>query len=303
MAHIILPGGTGFMGKALSTYFVRAGHKVFVLTRSPKRPENGIEFIGWDGKTIGDWSKYLEGASAVINLAGKSVNCRYTEANVKEIFDSRVESTRVLGEAIAACQRPPEVWINSSTATIYRHSEDRAMTERDGDLGTGMSVNVARAWEDSFFEAMVPGVRKVALRTAIVFSEKDGALPRLMNLVKAGMGGAQGTGKQMMSWIHMEDVVKAVAFLMAHKELEGAFNLAAPDPQPNAEMMSVLRQAMGVPLALPVPAWLLEVGAAMIGTETELLLKSRWVLPQRLLEAGFEFEFPTLPQALKNLGE
>lgn len=301
MATYLLPGGTGFMGRALCKHFVEQGHEVIVLTRTVRANTNEVTYLQWDGKTFGAWTQAIELADVVINLAGRSVNCRYTEENRKEIFDSRVDSTRILGESIAASKNPPALWINSSTATIYRHAEDRPMTESSGELGSGMSVNVARAWEDIFFEAETPGVRKAALRTSIVLSTEDGAFTRLLNLARTGAGGAQGNGQQMVSWIHIRDVIRAIEFLIERKDLEGPFNLAAPDPVTNQKFMKTLRGAVGMRFGLPMPGWLLEIGAAVIGTETELILKSRWVLPERLLNEGFEFQYGTVEEAIREL--
>lgn len=301
MAKYIIPGGTGFMGQALTHYFTGQGHEVVILTRFPQLNRPLVKYLRWDGKELGDWAVEFEEAEAVINLAGKSVNCRYTEENKRKIYDSRIDSTRVIGAAIAACTVPPKVWMNASTATIYRHAEDRPMTESTGEYGAGMSVNVARDWEQTFFDAETPDVRKIALRTAIVIAAEDGAFTRLLNLAKTGLGGPQGDGHQMMSWIHIVDVIRAMRFLLDREDLSGAFNLAAPEPVPNKVFMETIRQAVGMPLALPMPEWLLEIGAVMIGTETELILKSRWVLPERLENEGFEFLFPTVREAVEEL--
>lgn len=301
MARYIIPGGTGFMGQALTHYFTGQGHKVVVLTRFPQVNRPQVTYLRWDGKQLGDWAMEFEGAEAVINLAGKSVNCRYTEENKRKIYDSRIDSTKVIGEAIAACATPPKAWMNASTATIYRHAEDRPMTESKGEYGAGMSVDVARDWEQTFFITDTPDVRKIALRTAIVIAAEDGAFTRLLTLAKTGLGGPQGNGHQMMSWIHIVDVIRAIKFLLDRKDLSGAFNLAAPDPVPNKIFMETIRKAVRMPFALPMPEWLLEIGAIMIGTEPELILKSRWVLPERLEAEGFEFLFPTVKEAVEEL--
>lgn len=301
IAKYIIPGGTGFMGQALTQYFISQGHEVVILTRFPQINRPQVKYVRWDAKNLGDWAAEFEGAEAVINLAGKSVNCRYTEENKRKIYDSRIDSTDVIGAAIATCTAPPKVWMNASTATIYRHAEDRPMTESTGEYGAGMSVNVARDWEKTFFSAKTAGVRKIALRTAIVIASEDGAFTRLLNLAKTGLGGPQGDGNQMMSWIHIVDVVRAVTFLLEKEELSGAFNLSSPDPVPNKVFMETIRHAVGMPIALPMPEWLLEIGAIMIGTEPELILKSRWVLPERLEDEGFEFLFPTVREAVREL--
>lgn len=298
---LVLPGGSGFLGQALARYFLHQGYAVTVLTRSKGHWRDGVRYVQWDAKTLGPWVETLEGARAVVNLAGKSVNCRYTPRNRRLIYDSRVDSTRVLGEAISLTGTPPPVWLNASTATIYRYAEDRDMTEDQGELGTGMSVNVARDWEATLWAAPTPRTHKIALRTSLVLSLKDGAFPRLLNLTRFMMGGPQGHGRQFVSWIHWLDFVRAVQFLIDLPEAGGAYNLTAPVPVPNAEFMDILCEVLDVPLAYPVPDWALELGARLIGTETELVLKSRRVVPQRLLDDGFTFTYPTPESAIEEL--
>jgi NAD dependent epimerase/dehydratase family enzyme len=266
--------------------------------------------------------RVLDGSALLVNLAGKSVNCRYGPENRAEILRSRVETTRELGEAVATSAEPPEVWINSSTATIYRHAEDRPQTEADGELGTGFSVSIARAWEEAFFAADVPGTRQVAIRTAIVLGDGSALIP-LLRLARFGLGGPQwdtpwfstrarreaGTqhefgarwGRQMFSWIHLSDVAGALRFLEARTDIEGAVNLAAPNPVTGVELMRTARRAVGMPVGLPAPRPVLEVGAWAIRTETELLLKSRWVTPERLLNAGYTFTYPELEPAIRGI--
>lgn len=237
----------------------------------------------------------------LINLAGKSVDCRYNEKNKADIFRSRTQTTELLGNALLQCQNPPPLWINSSTATIYRHAEDRPMTEEGGEIGTGFSVEVAKEWEKAFFSHSLPDTRRAALRIAIVLGPDGGVMTPYKNLVKFGLGGVQGTGSQKFSWIHIEDLFRAILFLKDSKELSGVFNCSSPDPVTNREFMAQLRNDMNRKVGLPTPKWMLEVGSLLIQTETELVLKSRWVLPERLEKAGFVFQYDTLEKALKQI--
>ena len=267
--------------------------------------------VAWDGLHAGEWGNHLNGADVVINLAGRSVNCRYNQANRREIMESRVVTTRLVGEAIAKASIPPRLWMNASTATIYRHATDRAMDDVDGDVGGGeagllsswrFSYDVAISWEQAFFESKTPGTRKIAMRSAIVMSpDRGGAFATFLNLVRAGLGGAAGTGRQFVSWIHDADFVAAVEFLIAHADLDGCVNLSSPQPLPNRDFMAGLRRAHGTRIGLPATNWMLEVGALVLRTETELVLKSRRVVPRRLLEAGFEFGFPEWSRAAADL--
>jgi uncharacterized protein (TIGR01777 family) len=312
--RIVLPGGSGQVGRMLSRYFQESGHQVTVLTRLPYAEV--WQTVRWDGETIGPWTEYLEGADVCINLAGQSVNCRYNAANRAAIYNSRIRSTQVLGEAIGALADPPRVWLNASTATIYRHALDRSMDEVSGELGGdewitprrrapkswNFSVRVAKDWEAAFFAAPTPRTRKIALRSAITFSPVSGnAFAVLSNLVRVGLGGTQGNGRQFVSWIHELDFARAVAFLIARDDLEGVVNLASPNPMPNREFMADLRDAWGIPNGLPAPAPLIELAALFLRTESELVLKSRRVVPGRLLQAGFDFQFPAWPEAAADL--
>jgi len=260
-----------------------------------------VREVEWDGKTLGDWTGEIDGADVLVNLAGRSVNCRYNEFNKGVIRSSRVDSTRVLGEAVQRAACPPSVWLNSSTATIYRHAEDRAMDDETGEIGRGFSVDVATAWEQEFFSSSTVGVRKVALRTAMVMGRGEGGpFSVFETLVRRGLGGRMGDGRQMVSWVHFEDFARAIEFLI-ESDVSGTVNVCAPGPLRNDAFMKEICSALGAKVALPSPRWLLEVGALVIGTETELPLKSRWVVPSRLLGLGFEFLYQTWPQGVRGI--
>jgi len=298
---IVIAGGTGFLGQALITRFRELGHRVYVLTRGSAQHDGNVHHLHWDGETLDEWRTCLEGASALINLSGKSVDCRYNARNKQAIYHSRLASTRVLGEALQSVASPPKIWLNAATATIYRHALDREMDEITGEHGKGFSVDVAERWERAFFDATTPGIRKVAMRTAIVLGHDGGAFRPLAGLTRVGLGGAQGPGNQFVTWLHIDDFVGMVEFAMAREDLEGPINFAAPHPVRNHDFMRALRNAIGIPFGLPMPSWLLEIGAVFIRTETELIFKSRNVIPKRLSEAGYAFKFPDLDIALKNL--
>ena len=302
---IVIPGGAGYLGKALAAYFADLGFEIIILSRQPKNSsQKNIRFVAWDGENLGDWQQEFEGAAAVINLAGRTVNCRYNETNKKEIYDSRLKSTKVVGEAITKCSVPPKVWLNASSATIYRDAEDRPMDEATGEIGIGFSVDVCRQWEQVFNEAMTPQTRKIALRTSIVFGKgAGGPYEAFRNAVKLGLGGAMGSGTQFVSWIHLEDFCRSLQWLLEHEELTGAFNLASPNPKKNSDFMRDFRQACGMPFGLPAMDWMLEIGAFFLQTETELLLKSRRVVPTRLLDSGFVFKYPNFDSALSAIAK
>lgn len=300
--NILIAGGGGFLGQVLDRYFSELGHSVVALTRGRAAGDIWSPSETWNGKTLGPWTDLIEDADILINLSGRSVDCRYTAANRRSILQSRLDSTRVLGEALARSRRPPRLWINAASATIYRHAEHRAMDEATGELGTGFSVDVCRRWEQAFFEAPVSaGVRRVALRTSIVLGQRGGALTPLRTLARLGLGGRQGTGRQYVSWLHETDFAGIVDHVIAHPELDGVVNATSPTPLPNLEFMEALRGASGVPLGFPLPRWLLEMGAFVLRTETELVLKSRRVVPARLLASGYRFQFPEAFTALANL--
>jgi len=318
--RIVIPGGSGQVGQILAHHFQELGHHVTVLTRSPYTAP--WQTVHWDGQTEGPWTETLEGADVCINLAGRSVNCRYTPENCAAIYNSRIGTTRLLNRVIAGLANPPWVWLNASTATIYRHAPpelvDHAMDEATGELGGfellsakrrvpetwNFSIQVAKNWEAAFFGTPTPRTRKVALRSAITFSPVPGnAFAILLTLVRLGLGGRQGNGRQFVSWIHERDFARAVEFLIFEDELEGAVNVVAPHPLPNRAFMEGLRDAWGMPNGVPAPAFAIELAAFFLRTESELVLKSRRVVPARLLDAGFDFEFPSWPEAAEDLAQ
>lgn len=301
MPKAVLAGGSGYLGGVLAKHLQETGWDVVVLTRRKKGGLPWRESV-WDGEKPGPWSGELEGSQLLINLSGKSVNCRYNEANKEEILQSRVKPTRALGAALAQISEPPAVWMNCSTATIYRHETERPNDEETGITGSGFSVSVAKAWEAAVDEVDTPATRKVKLRTSFVLGYgSNSALGPLLSLVRKGMGGPQAWGQQYVSWIHEQDWLGAVDWLYEHRDLSGAFNVTAPNPLRNRDFMAALRAAAGVKLGLPTPGWLLPFGAWLIGTETELIVKSRWVVPKRLVDSGFTFHFPTIQEAAADL--
>jgi len=285
---IIIAAGTGFLGKNLEKYFMDKGHEVYILTRNPKRTN---EFY-WDGKTLGVWKDLLESADVLINLAGKSVDCRYTDKNKQEIYSSRIESTKVLQQAFDRCNQKPKIWLNASSATIYIHSENHLNTEENGIVGDDFSMNICKSWEKEFFKQETENVRKVALRTSIVLGNNGGAFPKLKMITRLGLGGKQGRGNQNISWIHVEDFCRAVEYIIDHESISGPVNVTAPHPLPNESFMKKLRKAVKIPFGLNASVWQLELSSLFLGTETELLLKSRNVYPQKLIDSGFKFLYP-----------
>ena len=298
---IVLAGGNGYLGTVLANYYKDKTEEIVILSRHEKQTEGNIRTVTWDGKTAGKWTAELVNADMLVNLCGKNVNCRYTEKNKAEIFASRLLPTEILGQVIRDLYEPPKLWINLASATIYRHAEDRPQDETTGEIGTGFSVDVCNAWEAAFNKYETPKTRKVALRMGIVLGRSDSVFPRLLNLVKLGMGGMQGNGEQYVSWVHELDAARSTEWLMDHPQLTGVINCTAPVPIKNAELMHNIRKTYGMPIGLPAPKWLLEIGSVVIGTETELILKSRWVLPKRLLDSGFKFEFETAVAAVKDI--
>jgi len=301
MSKMIIPGGSGYLGRHVSRWYAERGWEVVVLSRGVGQAEHA-RLVQWDGATLGSWAAELEGAELVVNLAGRTVNCRYHARNRQQILDSRVQSTRAIGEAIATCDCPPPVWLNSSSATFYRHAEDRVMDESTGEIGSGFSVDVCQQWEHALAEAATPRTRKVALRTSLVFGPGVGGVyGAFRNVVRLGGGGRMASGRQFVSWIHWRDFCRVLEWVREHGELDGPVNVTAPNPLPNAEFMRCLREAVGMPFGMPSMRWMLEVGAFFLRTETELLLKSRRVKPGRLLISGFEFEFEHIADALAEI--
>jgi uncharacterized protein len=296
---IVLAGGSGFLGKALETYFLEQNYEVFILTRTPKATNH----IAWNAKSMGTWVDVLENADVLINLTGKSVDCRYTHANKEAIINSRTKSTAILHEAIGQCVKPPKLWLNASSATIYIHAETQLMNETKGILGDDFSMNVCKAWEQAFFAKSYANIRQVALRTSIVLGNSGGAFPKLKMVTSLGLGGRQGVGNQQLSWIHIQDFCKAIQYVIENESITGVVNITAPNPIDNSTLMNTLRKTLKMPFGLPAPRFLLELAAVFLGTETELLLKSRNVYPEKLLEAGFNFRYPTIQIALENLIE
>lgn len=316
---IILAGGSGFIGQALAAHWGR-DNRIIILSRGKigagnntygRKPLSAgdsypIRYCHWDGRwnrqngSGEPWAAELEGCDLVVNLSGRSVNCRYTARNRQEIFDSRTGATEAIGEAIRQLVTPPKLWVNITSATIYRHAEDHAQDEYTGEIGEGFSVEVCKRWENSFFSQRTPFTRKIALRTAITLGD-GGVMEPYLRLVRFGLGGRQGNGRQRFSWVHVEDIAGAIEWLFDRPGLEGVYNMSAPGSTSNACFMKTLRRLTHTRLGLPAPEWLLRFGAWIAGTETELLLKSRWVAPAKLLDAGYRFRYERLETALQEI--
>jgi uncharacterized protein (TIGR01777 family) len=305
---IVIPGGSGQVGTVLARTFKQNGHEVTILSRSP----NGeIQTVEWDAKTQGKWVSEIDGSDVVINLAGRNVNCRYTEENRRLIMDSRVDSTHAVGKAIANAENPPRVWLQASTATIYADRFDAPNDDIDGIIGGreenvpdtwNFSIDVAQAREGAANNVVRPYIRTVLLRSAMTMSpDKNGIFDVMLGLVKKGLGGTAANGGQYISWVHEVDVVNAVMFLIENEELEGAINIASPNPLPNKEFMRIFREVADTRIGLPASKWMLELGALFMRTETELILKSRRVVSNRLENAGFEFEYPKWRDACEEI--
>ena len=326
---IVIAGGTGFIGQALAAFFGK-DNDIVILGRHipadnptpdtashPPAPHNTnnayttklltsadgyrIQYLYWDGLRVEKpWAAAIDGCDLVINLAGKSVNCRYTSKNKQEIFDSRTDSTRAIGLAIRDAVVPPKVWINAASATIYRHAEDRPQDEYTGEYQNDFSVQVCKKWEKTFDDQRTPFTRKVTLRMAVTLGTGSVIVPYL-RLLKFGLGGRQGSGRQMYSWVHIEDLCRVVRWIYERDRLEGVYNVCSPHPLSNRQFMRSLRKVSGHLIGLPAFTWMLKIGALLIGTETELILKSRWVLPTKLLQTGFIFRYPDAEEAIKDI--
>lgn len=305
---VVMPGGSGHVGQMIRRLLEPHGWEFVVLTRHPRHRGE----VEWDGKTLGPWQTEIDGADIVLNLAGRSVNCRYTEANLRAMMDSRVESAWAVGKAIAHAQKPPRLWLQAATATIYAHRFDEPNGD-DGIIGGDepnapykwiASINIAKAWEKELDEAHTPKTRKIALRSSMIMSPDPGSVFDVFaRMARRGLGGQAGNGEQYVSWIHELDFVHTLQFLVEHEEFSGPINVCSPNPLPNKEFTRILREAVGAKFALPMPTWILEMGAFLLRTETELILKSRRVVPTRLLESGFQFEFPVWRQAAMDLAK
>jgi uncharacterized protein (TIGR01777 family) len=310
---IIIAGGSGFIGEEMIRYFGKENTIIILTRKIPDSTNNrnqytnltpvelaNTKFAQWDGKTIGGWVDELDAADLLVNMAGKSVNCRYTKKNKQEIIDSRIDTTNILGEAIRILSKPPKLWINASSATIYRHAEDKPQDEFTGEIKDDFSVRVCKQWEETFYQQQTPHTRKIALRMAITLGSGGVMIP-YFNLLKFGLGGKQGSGNQMYSWVHIEDSCRMIEYLYEHEELVGTFNCSSPYPVTNKLFMETLRKATHTTIGLPAFEWMLKLGAIVIGTETELVLKSRWVIPSKIQQAGFEFKYPLLKDALEQV--
>ena len=302
IGKVIIAGGSGFLGQTLASSLLKDDYEVVILGRSEKTGLHG-KFVYWDGKNIGDWSKELEGATALFNLAGRSIDCRYTEKNKALILNSRIDSTKVLGEAIKKCEEPPKVWLNASTATVYKdiRGDLKPHDENSETDAEGFAEDVGRAWEKTFFDASNEGVRQVAMRISIVLGEGGGAFPVMRRLTKLGLGGRQGPGTQWISWLHIDDWVGIAKFLMKNSAISGPVNLAAPNPVTNQEFMRCMRKQfapLGIGFPAPTPA--IYLGGVFMGTEPDLVLKSRKVISRVLAEQKFDFKFPQIGKALSS---
>ena len=291
MKKVVIAGGTGFIGSYLANRFEESGYSVLIVSRNP-------EHVSW--KPI-DLQEAFEGAELLINLAGKSINCRHNEVNRRAILDSRISTTRWIGNAVLACNKPPKLWINASAAGIYKPSTKHAMTEDESKLGSDFLAEVVGKWEKVFFGFHLNVTRQVALRTSVVLGKNGGALQPLVLLTRIGLGGKQSTGTQIFSWIHLEDYFRILLFLLENESIHGIINCTSPDPVTNQYFMQELRKTIGMPVGIPAPGFAIRIGAKIIGTEPELILNSSYVIPKRLLDAGFEFTYTDLYKALENL--
>lgn len=303
MRKLILAGGSGFLGKALSDYFLSSYDEIVVLTRTAKTTQGNIRDVQWDGINQGEWIHELEGTEAIINLSGRSINCRFHETNKKEILESRVQSTQAIGEAIQKLNQPPKVWINFSAAALYQNAVGGSHDESSQSEGSGFMFEVCKQWEQTFNAFQLPQTRQIILRISMVLGKNGGVVPTLLPLVKVGLGGAAGSGKQMVSWIHEKDVCRLTEWLINNKEANGVYHAASPNPVTNSDMMKAFRKVCKMPIGFPAPTPAVKLGALFMGTEASLVLDSVNIIPRKSLSGGFTFEFPEMEKALYNLTE
>lgn len=298
---IIIAGGTGFLGQLIAKDFLNKNYDVIILTRRKSETKNNIKYINWDAKNIGNWSQELENADTLINLTGKSVDCRYTEKNKKEIINSRVNATKVLAKAIESLKNPPSLWFNASTATIYEFSYSKPMDEETGDIGNDFSMTVAKKWEKAFFDSPTPKTRKIALRISLVLGKSGGVIPVLKKLVLFHLGGKQGNGKQKFAWLHETDMLRIIGYCIENNNIKGPINCVSTEIIDNKKFMNTFRKNMKICLGIPTPEFMVHIGAFFMRTEPELILKSRYVVPKKLTDLGFQFEYPKIDEALYNI--
>ncbi len=299
MKKIVIAAANGFIGEHLCDHFSKT-HEVIGLVRKPMPLKQGVTYIIWDGQNLDEWQSELEGVEAVINLAGKSVNCRHTDENKRGILQSRIQSTQTIGQAIDLCKVKPKLWINASGASIYKFKEGHPNTENDTDYEDSFIAQVSKDWEDSFYAFTYCHVRQVALRTTVVLGKENGAFPVMNKLAKYWLGGKQGSGEQIISWIHIEDFVSAVDHII-HSEINGNVNMGSPNPISNAKFMRALQKVNGRSFGLPTPKFLLKIGARFMDTEPSLILDSILVEPKVLIDSEFKFKYPTIDEAAENL--
>jgi uncharacterized protein (TIGR01777 family) len=302
MKKIILPGGTGFLGTALARELIARDYEVVILTRRQCRLSDTelarVRHVPWDAKTLGPWARELEGAEAVVNFTGRNVNCRYDARNRRAILESRVDSVRVLNEAILACAAPPKTFVQAATLAILGDAGDEPKDDA-APPGVGFSPDVAKAWERAFYETPTPGTRKVLLRISFALAANGGALRTLAALTRCFLGGTVGRGSQYVSWVHLADLCRVIVWAIENHRAAGTYNATAPNPVTNATFMRELRRALRRPWSPPAPAWAVRLGCVILRTEPELALWGRRGIPKRLLEEGFTFRFTDVRAALE----
>jgi uncharacterized protein len=299
--RIVIAGGSGFLGMNLSRHLAAAGWVVTVLSRRPPRPGSPAVHVHWDARTLNGWSSHLDNAAGLVNLVGRTVDCIKSPDHCDEILRSRVEATLVLGQALRTIASPPPVWVQMSTAHAYGDSPE-VVCDEDSPFGLGLAPTVARAWEEAFSSAVLPQMRQVILRTTFVLGRSGGALPRLSSLARLGLGGTVGSGRQGMSWLHELDMNRLFERALTEDTMQGAYIATSPHPVSNAEFMRELRRALRVPIGLPAAAWMVRLGAPLLmRTDPELALYGRYCVSRRLADAGFEFSYPKLSDALLHL--